>query len=1308
MSATYHFVPIPLDAAQAGAAPFCMHLLSTIEFAPGLRSASDIANAVANHPLFSGGGNTLRGLTMSFADWNRTKKIVAGAPGVSGVTLAYRSTEPLNSKQDALKDFLARPSGAPVAALSPDRAVEKRRFEDFLDIAGFHDRIVTLRALLQQGLAARAGLRASSSLSELSDRSIGYSRTRWMAGHAQVGLIELLFGAVQAKDIGLDDEGAKILAKARTEIGQLRRRLDAKGPEAHSNGLLASAESGDTEIDPRDPNAAMHAALTNGLIAEACGLVTKWTVQSATPLAGDLVIAVDSASFPGAPTLCKATAFRRQRTTHPLSFRDIGQSATSNGALATLNDPKGAPRYSCTGVNAEMAVLQATLLQAENSVVNAPSAMPTLLGDDERRRDDRPAVELSDQQFGVNELETAGLTISAPAADLVVPDALKAETRERDLPCLFLEDLWVGYRLDIAAEGGGKLRSVHRQNQRVRFEAGRTIGGVTEDFWPREAPNADARQLSTEIIRFNGLSATQNNDYSKFLGTYEEPPAAKGAPFRVETEGCAGVTPLTFRRSYDYRLRNVFQGGVSLTEDDPDLPALGAQFVQRAAFLRARSFRPGELVAVGDTRRPGEKTMSVFLTETDTRRRILVAPSPVDPDTARYGGQFLSSADEGVWDAKRAFVSDLSAYLGAEGEEAPYYCDPDVAAISVEVWMRNGDPQSTDREFGFEDGVFCEMVEPLHLGPVTARFGNAGQWREFRPVEILLTKTTSLRPVLKVEAGGRRVRVEVPVAADIELVLTPVVPIDAVLGSASFASSTSVAQLAGPSLQTAAGGLPVVEHRIRVVHCTRAPVAVPVVVSERNAGGTDAVPLAILRRDPSSDRAELSGYVQLDAASTGELQIEGAWNEIDDDPLHDRYLLKPGRSLSRPRSIQFRQYAPPSPAATLKAFVQGGAAAAALVDVESRIGRQCAENRVFMGGFKPAGLSVEGEVAPCVLALGSSRRARLGLVAVAKGRYADLHTSNAKRPTSRSSRPVEAEAPASMVLPSPIISHVMPLARQIDAEDRGRRTRRRIYAFRVYVRRPWFVSGHGERLAIGCHVGVPPTGPSDTLNRAHSQWGEDPLARARTNASRRLPRAADFRAAGRPALDPSLYPPGSPEGRDPVLYLDDVVRDAEAATDGDGRLSLASYALQWDDAQKLWYCDIELADDFNGWLGLALYRHQPQAHEGTQLSRTSTWVYSLVLRGERVTWVRQNRVLSVTIGPVSDRTLDFEAEERRYAGGVSGLPGGETTKRLPFRRYEVDGKFYFEGRFTTVGDGIEIVRRRLGNDISSFRLETKA
>lgn len=1303
---TYAFVALPLDSSSASQKPasFDLSVLSTIEFASGPISASNIAEAVRRHPLLSlNEAVPLRGLAMRLQDWMQgPKTLVLGAPGVLSLELRYSGKTAFSTLRNTLLDYLARDKAVTVAKLRPDDTHDRREADHFFDPAGMFDRVLVLREMLQQRFAG--GMMPIAQASDLTDRSLNFQRRRASASHAQSALIQLLSGELKSQDVGISVEGAKALAQLRLDVTAVERRLRPRSDSGSGSDALQSFAAGSEGIvDVLDPNASIHAALVNGLLAKACGLVTEWSAQSPDPMVGDFVIAVDPSSFadPSSAT-CRTTAFRRSDMTSPVSYADIGTARTTNCGLVALNDDKNRPRYSCTGINAEVSAIQAVVLQAKNSISNSAldrSASPKA----EPMRDDRPPVELADQQFGANDLEAVGLTISAPVEDLVTPDALKTPNREADLPCLFLEDLWIGFRLDIAdANGGGVMRSVHRQRQRIKFSgSGNIIAGETEDFWPRESPARDVRDLSNEIVRFNGLSAAQNIDYAKMLGDYKPPASPAGAPFSVTVDGSVGVTPLRFNSDYFYRLRTVLQGAISFRSDDAGLAQAGPAFHQLAPFRRARSFRPGEVVPLGEgAADEKENGLSIFLSDRQRKRSVLIAPSPVDPDTARYGGQFLARSDEPSVDRKRIFVKDLPQLLSSVGDTS-YYCDPDVSGVKVELWIRNGDRRTSNPEYRYANGVFCELIEPKHMGPEVGLFGREGNWREFRPIELTFSTTSSADARLSSSSGGRKVRIEVPRYADVEVVLTPIVSVEAVRRSAAFVPSTTIAPLL--SSPSAVAALPVVEHRIRVVHCVAQPAAQPRIVSESDAGASSSELTAILKREPKSDRAELVGYVEVDAASTGEMQLNASWLDIDDDPMHERYVLKAGQTSTKPRSISFKE-AHGAAAGLLPSPLQKDFATRvkAFSDAADVIGKQCAENRIFLGGLTPNGSDNDG-LAPVDLAFGTARRARPTLVATVKSRYASRFPLAPEKDVTLASNSIVADVPASMPLPVPNISHVTPLVRQRTSSEKTRRTRTAIYGFRIYVRRPWFVSGPGERLAIACHAGPLPKRGRDVIDKGFTQWGQDPSARSPAEAGQRLPRASDFRATdGQEPLDAALYPKDSREGIDPVLYADDVVRDAENGTIDDSRLALASYALRWDDDQSLWYCDVVLGSDFTGWIGLALYRHQPHAHEGYQLSTGAAFVYARVLQSETVAWLRQDGRLRVTIGPIFDSTMSFEAESRAFHNGVSMSQQGQD--RLSFRELTVDGRRYFEGTFNAGKDGIEIFRRRLGRDISSFNI----
>ena len=92
---------------------------------------------------------------------------------------------------------------------------------------------------------------------------------------------------------------------------------------------------------------------------------------------------------------------------------------------------------------------------------------------------------------------------------------------------------------------------------------------------------------------------------------------------------------------------------------------------------------------------------------------------------------------------------------------------------------------------------------------------------------------------------------------------------------------------------------------------------------------------------------------------------------------------------------------------------------------------------------------------------------------------------------------------------------------------------------RIYVQRPWFLSGPGERLAVGCRVGQLDAGPRSMLDKYATQWGEDPVERANSRLlcdRRVLPTLRCQRAGLDPQLDQVLIPGKSIKGSSSLLY----------------------------------------------------------------------------------------------------------------------------------------------------------------------------
>src|SRR5262245_18704702 len=94
------------------------------------------------------------------------------------------------------------------------------------------------------------------------------------------------------------------------------------------------------------------------------------------------------------------------------------------------------------------------------------------------------------------------------------------DERKGALPCLFLEDLWVGYRLDLRSAGTKTFSSTHRREERITFlQSKHSISGLTEEFIDREQPDDTERGYSSsELTTYRGMSAGQSADFLEILG----------------------------------------------------------------------------------------------------------------------------------------------------------------------------------------------------------------------------------------------------------------------------------------------------------------------------------------------------------------------------------------------------------------------------------------------------------------------------------------------------------------------------------------------------------------------------------------------------------------------------------------------------------------------------------------------------------------------------------------------------------------------------------------------------------------------
>jgi hypothetical protein len=1315
MQVTYRITPIPLDSSSPEQQPlrFDVRLVTVLEFAEGTVTRGDVVDALAAHPVFGRPANQpVDAVAVPLAAWIASGKPATGSKGIA-VSLKYAGAKPLMALRDVLGSYLERPADVPVSPVHPDSRFDMLHAQDFVDLNRLHDDLWLLRTHIYVSVTERLAFTTSIPAGPTS-----FEKARWVNSYVQSTALELVFGDSKGVTLFANSAVGAAVARLKDGVRKVQDRLassDAVRAFVASDGLRRASDKGDVTVSVSDPNVAVHAALKNSLLSESCGITTSWHAVAAQPVTGDHVLFLQGASFAQTsyPLVLHSTAFRRMGHTHPLSFVDMPQpgkqTRTSNSALACLNDEQGNPRYRATAINAEVAIIQGTVLQFNNSLSNTAQPAPQLQGGDfQDVLDQRPPQLLVDEHRGVNEPECTGLTISAPTADLLAPDALKDPQREAAWPCLFLEDLWTGFRLDLAESVEPRFGSVHQQVQEITLTgSSRKIKGPVEDAYEREQTPASPSARSTEIIRYIGMSSGQARDYLRFLGTDKRiaPPAE--APFLISVTGYSGATALRFGRLYSYRLRIVLMGGISLSAADADGLSPTDSYVQCCPFFRARAYRAGELVSA-NFNNTNDASRSIFLTREAPDASVWIVPSPIDMDTARYHGVFLSQKSEPARYAHREFVQDVSHYFRRRPSDLQYFFDPDVAAISVQVTVLNGDPAGTSHEFTYERDTYCELTPHMYLSPVRIEYGPAGKWEEFRPIELRFSISSGSR--VEVTKQGRTVCIVTPVSAELEITLLPELSKDQLHQTASYAASSTQMKLrATPGLSDAASIVPAIaEQKLQVTHCAKAPTLRPFFGGMPVRFSPTGETVTVAERSRLKETADLPGYIQVDAASAGQVWLEAVWSDIEDWPWQDRPTLTSAHAISTPRSILFDRHLPPSASLMARVAMSNASLFMQSVDtVQSSFGLQCAENKIFLLNPPQSQQPSSQPGRPCTLNFVDGRRKRATVTAVTSSRYkAQFKPDQASAFQSRSEQ-ILVDVPASMMLPAPDISHVVPISHDLIQLGASTRTTQRIYAMRIYVRPPWLVSGPGERLAVACRSGAATAGPVSSLDKFVTQWGEDPIERPHLDVTRDPPRMMDFQVpenGNTEPLDATFYPQRSIEGANEVLYLDNLsVADAALVT---RTISVASFALRRDPTAKLWFCDVRVAGGFLGWCGLALYRHQPHSHEDLQLSATPAWVYGAILHGEQIVWVRGGGMLHVTVGPVFDPNASFELDRTPYYDDVTRDLTRAAGTRMTLQQYEGGRATYFEG-IVKMGDGPwSLIKRRFGSEVASISLHT--
>jgi hypothetical protein len=322
--------------------------------------------------------------------------------------------------------------------------------------------------------------------------------------------------------------------------------------------------------------------------------------------------------------------------------------------------------------------------------------------------------------------------------------------------------------------------------------------------------------------------------------------------------------------------------------------------------------------------------------------------------------------------------------------------------------------------------------------------------------------------------------------------------------------------------------------------------------------------------------AWLIGAIQVHGASTAKLDIRAEWT----DPIDDLKANKPGaQSFSAPVDEL------PLPALQEGYLASdGGRRAVGYYDPDHDL--ICCGPAGAALGELASGVVLETDAAPCHR-IGDARHHVVTYTSVSTSRYREYFPAKdgAKdRDFTRTSDPVTVHVPASARPVAPQVRYIVPtFGWEREARSDQIRSVRLGGGLRVYLDRPWYSSGAGERLGVAL-------APDESVDREEwkpfiTQWGQDPIWQS---------------AAVDAFPEPRNFPDAVAE--EAGLPLDALV----PGTSLPRHIAVAGHKAHFDEHRRLWYCDLTVDTNSTAYapfVRLALVRYQPHALIDAKVSR---------------------------------------------------------------------------------------------------------
>jgi len=852
----------------------------------------------------------------------------------------------------------------------------------------------------------------------------------------------------------------------------------------------------------------------------------------------------------------------------------------------------------------------------------------------------------SDQDAGLPALRSQGFALTFAALDDRLrktfdrakafnddldgaPLAKKDLTEGPDIPglvvagghALYAEDLTRGFRIDVLDQDAPNAtwRSLHRRTENyaagsLKYTVVESEGlvrgalaqaGVGDDVSPVMVAHPALAVWTGWSLSVPHPAKVVGNEIG--AGTADAPKPElldpsnpeSGLGLAVSHTDAKGLPSLRYGRHYGFRVRAVDLAGQSLPPETvaATAPAIKAQRFDRLdpieppvmAFVESPSDHP---IAGEALHRLAIRSLAGDADGSSRTSRRLAYPPRVAMDQAERHGKL--DKDGRI---------DPAAYTVLAQKDHP---DAAIPAKAVPLETTDGiidaDVEAPEQriappgqlEPGYLpdplSGKWVVKIEPIRASGLSKATPEtvvlAGDWPNFKGLMV----TLDAGPAGAV-LSQNSLAVTLPPGEAVRISLSAVPPQPKAFGVWNWANQPAFGPLGAPVIAAAETGQHWMLSPVRtleVVHAVQKPVLAPTFGAPVAPGGTPAPWPVTTSRGAGAKAAGLSFASRVHLNSTRQIEVYADWKEPVDaiGPTGPTATPHAAQSLVRPvTDADFLNAAGDAPAAWLAG--------------------------------QP--VSTRDLAVSDVQTFGDARARLLSLKVAAVSRYREYmpkavredHTAGLKSPTALTDDAVaHAWVPSAARPPAPIIVSVTPtFAWERDATPGAAKqsSHRGRPGYRVWLDRPWSITGFNEMLAVCSYVDITDKDIFGTRLAEEdrkglvTQWGLDPLfiAKVPTNVNQvQFPRAvgSSKAAPARPAF--FATPEGQPWAEAFDGLPDGFLRNLVSLPGRPGRRVFVSpHLVDWDPERKLWFCDIEIETDevYMPFVQLALARYQPMS-----------------------------------------------------------------------------------------------------------------